>query len=93
MIMSTPSYFRQRYRMRRNLFLTIMRKLSESSLYFTKRHDATDHIGLTPLQKCIAALHQLAYDLTADIIYEYMKLGKSHCHFHRCSTNQLLGTG
>jgi hypothetical protein len=51
-----------------------MRKLSETSMYFTERHDATSHIGLTPLQKCIAAFHQLAYDMAADAIDEYLKL-------------------
>jgi hypothetical protein len=61
--------------MRRNLFLSIIQKLSETSPYFTERHDATCRIGLTPLQKCTAALRQLAYNMTVDTIYEYLKLG------------------
>jgi hypothetical protein len=32
-----------------NFFLSIMHKLSETSPYFTERHDATGHIGLTLL--------------------------------------------
>jgi hypothetical protein len=57
-----------------------MHKLSETSLYFT---DASGHIGLTRLQKYTIALHQLSYDMTADTIDEYLKLGKStdlECH-------------
>jgi hypothetical protein len=63
--------------MRKSLFLSIMHKLSETSMYLTEMHDAIGHIGLTPLQKCITALHQLAYGMIADTIYEYMKLRKS----------------
>jgi hypothetical protein len=29
------------------------------------------------LQKCIGDVHQLAYDMVVDTIYEYLKLGKS----------------
>jgi hypothetical protein len=61
--------------MHRTLFLSIIHKLSETSPYFTERHDATSRIGLTPLQKCNAALRQLAYDLVIDTIDEYLKLG------------------
>jgi hypothetical protein len=63
--------------MQRSLFLSIMHKLSERSPYFTKRYDATDRISLTLLQKCTATLRQLAYDMAANMIYEYLKLGKS----------------
>jgi hypothetical protein len=63
--------------MRRTLFLSIMNKLRETSPYFTERHDATGRIGLTPLQKFTAALHQLAYDMTTLLIDEYLKLGKT----------------
>jgi hypothetical protein len=54
-----------------------MHKLSETSLYFSERYDTTSHAGLTTLQKCIAALRQLAYDMTTDTIDEYLKLEKS----------------
>jgi hypothetical protein len=43
---------------------------------FFERYDATGRAGLTALQKCITALRQLAYDITADTINEYLKLGK-----------------
>jgi hypothetical protein len=63
--------------MRRTLFISFMNKLSKTSTYFTERHDATGLIGLIPLQKCTTALCHLAYIMTADIIDEYMKLGKT----------------
>jgi hypothetical protein len=62
--------------MQRTLFLSIMHKLSETSLYFCERYNAIGRAGLTRLQKCIAALRQLAYGIAADTIDEYMKLGK-----------------
>jgi hypothetical protein len=65
-----------------------MHKLSETSPYLTERHDATGHIGLTPLQKCTTALRQLAYVMVADTIDEYLKLGKStvlECLEYHCA--------
>jgi hypothetical protein len=61
--------------MRRTLFQSIMHKLSETSSYFTERHDATRCIGLTLLEKCTTA--QLAYGMTANTLDEYLKLGKT----------------
>jgi hypothetical protein len=54
-----------------------MHKLSETSLYLCERYDATGRTGLTALQKCTAALRQLVYGIAVDIIYEYLKLGKT----------------
>jgi hypothetical protein len=61
----------------RTIFLTIMQKLSETSLYFTERYDAIGCIGLTTLQKYTVVVCQLAYVMAADTIGEYLKLGKS----------------
>jgi hypothetical protein len=63
--------------MRRTLFLSIMHKLSETSLYFYERYDATGRAGLTALQKCTAALRQLTYGMTTYTIDEYLKLRKT----------------
>jgi hypothetical protein len=60
----------------RTLFLSIMHKLSEASPYFSERYDATSHIGLTALQNYTVVVHQLPYDMAADAIDEYLKLGK-----------------
>jgi hypothetical protein len=53
-----------------------MHKLSKTSPYFCERYDATDRATLTTLQKCTAALCQLAYAISTDIIDEYLKLEK-----------------
>jgi hypothetical protein len=74
--------------MQMTLFLTIMHKVSEISPYFCKRYDATGRTGLTALQKCIAALRQLAYGMTVDTIDEYLKLVKTttlECLEYYCS--------
>jgi hypothetical protein len=54
-----------------------MHKFSETSLYFFERSDVIGRAGLTALQKCTAALRQLAYGMVADTIDEYLKLGKT----------------
>jgi hypothetical protein len=63
--------------MRMTLFLSIMHKLSETSLYFSERYDATGRAVLTTLQKCTTALRQLAYDMAIDTINKYLKLEKT----------------
>jgi hypothetical protein len=63
--------------MQRTLFLRIVNKLSETSPYFNEMHDATGYIGLTPLQKCIIVVRQLAHGMTADMIDRHLKLGKT----------------
>jgi hypothetical protein len=70
------------------LFLSIMHKLSETSPYFCEMYDATGRADLTVLQKCTAALRQLAYDMATDTIDEYQKLGKTNvleCLEYYCS--------
>jgi hypothetical protein len=74
--------------MRMILFLSIIHKFSEISSYFCERYDATSRAGLTALQMCTAALHQLAYDMAADTIDKYLKLGKTttlECLEYYCS--------
>jgi hypothetical protein len=77
MIVYTPSYFHRIYLVRMTLFLSIMHKLSETSPYFSEMYHTTGRVGLTTLQKCTVALHQLAYGMTANTIDEYLKIGKS----------------
>jgi hypothetical protein len=70
------------------LFLSIMHKLSKISPYFYERYDTTGRVGLTALQKCTAALRQLAYGMAANTINEYLKLGKTtalECLKYYCS--------
>ena len=69
--------FRRRFRMRRPLFLRIVNALGEWSPYFTTRTDALNREGLSPLQKCTAAIRQLAYGTPADSLDEYLKIGET----------------
>ncbi|XP_044428673.1 uncharacterized protein [Triticum aestivum] len=70
------SMFRTRFRMNRGLFLCIVNALGEWSPYFTYRADCSGRIGLSPLQKCTAAMRMLAYGTPADALDEYLKIGK-----------------
>jgi hypothetical protein len=74
--------------MRMILLLSIMHKLSETSLYFSERYDAIGRIGLTVLQKCTTDVLQLAYGMITYTIDEHLKLGKSNtleCLEYYCS--------
>lgn len=74
--------FRSRFRMQKPLFLHIVRSLSQWSSFFTQRVDCAGRVGLSPLQKCTAAIRMLAYGSPADSLDEYLKIGKStslHC--------------
>ncbi|XP_042408037.1 uncharacterized protein LOC121997600 [Zingiber officinale] len=77
----TPVYhdeiFRRRFRMRRELFLRIVNALENHSTIFQQRDDAVRRKGLSPLQKCTAAIHQLAYGVPADRLDEYLRMGES----------------
>ncbi|XP_004966700.1 uncharacterized protein LOC101774740 [Setaria italica] len=63
--------------MSRPLFLRIVDELGKWSDYFTTKVDALNRQGLTPLQKCTAAIRQLANGSAADHLDEYLKLGES----------------
>lgn len=69
--------FRRRFRMRRPLFLRIVRALGEWSTYFQQRRDAIHRKGFSPLQKCTAANRMLGYGCPADSLDESFKLGES----------------
>jgi hypothetical protein len=70
------SMFRTRFHMNRHLFLRIVNALGQWSPYFTYRADCAGRIGLSPLQKCTAAMHMLAYGTPAYALDEYLKIGK-----------------
>ncbi|EEC80522.1 hypothetical protein OsI_22800 [Oryza sativa Indica Group] len=69
--------FRRRFRMSRPLFLRIVEALGQWSVYFTQRVDAVNRKGLSPLQKCTAAIRQLATGSGADELDEYLKIGET----------------
>ncbi|XP_042404778.1 uncharacterized protein LOC121994976 [Zingiber officinale] len=52
-----------------------------------QRDDAARRKGLSPLQKCTAAIHQLSYGVPADHLDEYLRMGEStaiKCLFKFC---------
>ena len=63
--------------MQKELFLRIVNALSARYEYFQLRADAAGRISLSPLQKCMVAVRQLAYGGTADMFDEYLKVGES----------------
>ncbi|XP_072066940.1 uncharacterized protein [Arachis hypogaea] len=69
--------FRRRFRMRRHVFLRIVDALSNVYPYFQQRVDATGRRGLSPLQKCTAAIRMLAYGVAADVVDDYVRIGES----------------
>ncbi|XP_013613948.1 PREDICTED: uncharacterized protein LOC106320127 [Brassica oleracea var. oleracea] len=77
----TPTYphylFRRRFRMNKPLFLYIVHRLSTEVEYFQPKQDATGRSGISPLQKCTAAIRQLAYGGGADPVDEYLRLGET----------------
>ncbi|XP_048632399.1 putative nuclease HARBI1 [Brassica napus] len=60
--------------MNKNLFLRIVHRLSTEIPYFRPSEDATGRGSLSPLQKCTAAIRQLAYGGAADMVDEYIRL-------------------
>jgi len=72
-----PVKFRRRFRMRRELFTSIVDAVVHFDPWFKQRPDATGRMGLSSLQKCTAAIRMLAYGVAADACDEYCKLGES----------------
>uniref|UniRef100_A0A0D3C1P6 Myb-like domain-containing protein n=1 Tax=Brassica oleracea var. oleracea TaxID=109376 RepID=A0A0D3C1P6_BRAOL len=72
-----PHLFRRRFRMNKAVFMRIVDRLSEKFSFFQQRRDDVGRLGLSPLQKCTAALRMLAYGCVADAVDEYLRLGES----------------
>ncbi|MFS7991708.1 putative harbinger transposase-derived protein [Helianthus anomalus] len=66
--------FRRRFRMSRNLFLRISRYLEEKYVYFQQKPDVTGQLEFSTWQKVTAALRQLAYGNSSDIMDDYLKM-------------------
>jgi hypothetical protein len=69
--------FRQRYRMRHELFLRLIDVVCSFDPWFVQGRDALGRLGLPSLQKCTAALQMLAYGVPANACDEYCRLGES----------------
>ncbi|CAM6127991.1 unnamed protein product [Calypogeia fissa] len=69
--------FRRRFRMTKRLFNRILADVELHDPYFQQKCDATKKMGLSGLQKVIAALRQLAFGIGADATDEYYRLGEA----------------
>lgn len=75
--------------MNRELFMRIVKDVQTANVYFVQRPDATGKLGLTGLQKCTAAIWQLAYGCPADSVDEYGRMSEStarNCLLMLCRT-------
>ncbi|XP_023644414.1 putative nuclease HARBI1 [Capsella rubella] len=72
-----PNLFRRRFRMNKPLFMRIVHRLSTEVQYFQQTEDAAGRASLSPIQKCTAAIRQLAYGGACDSVDEYIRIGAS----------------
>ncbi|XP_057774846.1 uncharacterized protein LOC130993827 [Salvia miltiorrhiza] len=72
-----PTFFQRRFRMQKELFLHIVEAVQGEDTYFQMSHDARGQDSLTPLQKCTAAIRQLATGVSADTFDEYLKVAET----------------
>ena len=63
--------------MRRPVFLRIMNAVEEHDDYFVQKRNAAGQLGLSCLQKVVAAFRMLAYGVPADALDEYIRIGES----------------
>ncbi|CAH9093024.1 unnamed protein product, partial [Cuscuta epithymum] len=73
----TPQLFRRRFRMNIELFTQILQDVENYDSYFRQKIDAVGNIGLSPLQKMVAAIRMLAYGCPADLLDEYIQIGET----------------
>ena len=64
--------------MRLDLFLRIVQTLEGRDEYFQYRTDDIVRPGLTPLQKCMVAIRQVAYGTTTDMFDKYLHVGEAY---------------
>ena len=63
--------------MKRHLFMCIMNVVEEHDEYFVQKRNAAGTLGLSCLQKVVAAFRLLAYGVAADALDEYIRIGES----------------
>ncbi|XP_021763762.1 uncharacterized protein LOC110728417 [Chenopodium quinoa] len=70
------SLFRRRFRMRKHVFERLLNAVTQHDPWFQQRRDAAGRLGLSPLQKCTAAVRQLAYGCASDVCDEYVRISE-----------------
>ena len=63
--------------MKRHVFMRIMNAVEEHDEYFMQKRNAAGTLGLSCLQKVVAAFRLLAYGVAADALDEYIRIGES----------------
>jgi hypothetical protein len=63
--------------MRARVFERLVEAIEAADSYFKQKEDAIGRLGLTGLQKAVAAIRILAYGLPADAVDEYVRIGES----------------
>jgi hypothetical protein len=66
--------------MARRVFNRILEAVQLVDDEFVQRPDCTGLMGLSALQKCVAAIRILAYGVPADAVDEYVQIGESTAH-------------
>jgi len=66
--------------MRVYVFERLVKTIEGADSYFKQKEDAIGHLGLSGLQKAVAAIRILAYGLPADAVDEYVRIGESTAH-------------
>ncbi|XP_023736868.2 protein ALP1-like [Lactuca sativa] len=88
-------YFRRRFRMLKGLFERIVEDVTRECSFFQQRYDARGTPGFTLLQKCTAALRQLAYDISPDALDESFRMSartaRDSLHFFCKTVIQFYG--
>ncbi|XP_071677166.1 uncharacterized protein [Lolium perenne] len=80
----SPKEFWPRFRMNKELFLTIVHGVREYDKYFMAKKDCTGLWGFTSIQKCTAAMRCLAYGAPPDTTNDYLQMVDSTCTENLC---------
>nr|XP_043617238.1 uncharacterized protein LOC122589057 [Erigeron canadensis] len=70
------TFFRQRFRMSRRLFVKIASDLENNFSFFQRKIDARGKWGFSPLQRCTSAVRQLGYGSNPDSLDDYLNMSE-----------------
>ncbi|KAI4963483.1 hypothetical protein ZWY2020_014036 [Hordeum vulgare] len=74
-----PDKLCHRFRMARHVFNHIREGVVAHDSYFQCKMDALGKLGFSCYQKCIAAIHMLAYGIPGDLVDEYVHMSETTC--------------
>lgn len=85
-------HFHRRFRMRKELFLRILKDVETYDNYFVQKKDSTGRLGCSSIQKVTTAIRILAYGCSRDQREEYLDIGKSTA-IESLTTSVMLSLG